>query len=45
MIYVIELDVAFERNIDDNANKKNEIYRNLKYELSSNYHTVQSISP
>ena len=44
ILYVIELTVGFETNIDNNASRKYEKYRNLIQELSSNYHKVKFIN-
>ena len=42
--YKIELNVGFETNIDKNASRKYEKYRNLIQELSSNYHKVKFLN-
>ena len=44
ILYIIELAVGFETNIDNNASRKYEKYRNLIQELSSNYHKVKFIN-
>ena len=44
ILYIIELTVGFETNIDNNASRKYEKYRNLIQELSSNYHKVKFIN-
>ena len=44
ILYKIELTVGFETNIDNNASRKYEKYRNLIQELSYNYHKVKFIS-
>ena len=44
ILYIIELTVGFETNIDNNASRKYEKYRNLIQELSSNYHEVKFIN-
>ena len=43
-LYINELTVGFETNIDRNANRKYEKYRSLKQEVSSNYHEVKFIN-
>ena len=40
MLYVIELTVGFETNIDNNAGRKYEKYHSRKQELSSKYHEI-----
>ena len=44
ILYIIKLTVGFETNIDNNASRKYEKYRNLIQELSSNYHDVKFIN-
>ena len=44
ILYIIELTVGFETNIDNNASRKYEKYPNLIQELSSNYHKVKFIN-
>ena len=44
ILYIIELTVGFETNIDKNASRKYEKYGSLKQELSSNYHEVKFIN-
>ena len=44
ILCIIELTVGFETNIDKNASRKNEKYRSLKQDLSSNYHEVKFIN-
>ena len=44
ILYIIELTVGFETNIDHNACRKYEKYRNLIQVLSTNYHKVKCIN-
>ena len=44
ILYIIELTVGFETNIDNNASRKYEKYHSLKQELSPNYHEVTFIN-
>ena len=44
ILYIIKLTVGFETNIDNNASRKYEKYRNLIQERSSNYHKVKCIN-
>ena len=44
ILYIIELTVGFETNIDNNTSRKNEKYCNLIQELSSNYHKVKFVN-
>ena len=44
ILYIIELTVCFETNIDNNASRKYEKYHSLKQELSSNYYEVKFIN-
>ena len=44
ILYIIELIVGFEANIDNNASRKYENYRNLIQEPSSDYHKVKFIN-
>ena len=44
ILYIIELTVGFETNIDNSASRKYEKYRSLKHELSSCYHEVKFMS-
>ena len=44
ILYIIELTVFFETNIDNNASRKYEKYHSRKQELSFNYHEVKFIN-
>ena len=44
ILHIIKLTVGFEANIDNNASRKYEKYRNLIQELSSDYHKVKFIN-
>ena len=44
ILYIIELTVGFETNIDNTASRTYEKYRCLKQELSFNYHEVKFIN-
>ena len=44
ILYIIELTVGFETNIDNNASRKYEKKHSLIQELSSNYHEVKFIN-
>ena len=41
IFYIIEVNVTFQTNIDNNAIRKYEKYRSLKHELSCKYHKVK----
>ena len=44
MLYVIELTVGFETNLNSNAERKHENYYQLTRDLSSDFHSVKCIS-